>query len=182
MSDAAHNGNDPLALLRQRYEREQAALAAVEAAWTPEDQAETEFRAKIGEVEAKRKAAEARKRDLDLNRRYDVAKAAHPKWHIAKAVIAEYGDTFLVRHDSAAFSAWQAGITKSFTDKSVDRTQNERDYVMACIIDWNGMDLSTPMSPGGELIRYLKEHPGIVSTLAGVAGDLAGVSLDARKS
>ncbi len=171
-----------LAALQKQLAAEQLAAEQAKSSISDQDRDEIELRNKIAQAKAEREAAVAEQRDLDLSRRLDAATAAHPKAHLGTCVIEEYGDTFILKHNAGAFSAWQKGIAKSVGSKKFDREKNERDYVVKCVIDWNGLDLSRAMSPGGDLVQYLTAHPGICSTLANVASELAGVALDARKS
>ncbi|MEQ9324837.1 MAG: hypothetical protein RIF41_37065 [Polyangiaceae bacterium] len=168
--------------LRARIAEEQERLDAIEASISPEDREEMELRRRLREREEEREEREQEARETALARRLEEAKEAFPGEQLVSLAIDGYPDTFLLKHNRSAFVRWNDEIAKSVHNKRLKRPDIMRRWAVGLVIDWNGQDLSDPMSSGAELDAYLKEHSGIVTAITNAGGELAGVVGKARKS
>lgn len=168
--------------LRAKLAQAESARAMAESAITAEEREEIEIRRSIALAEEQREKAEIEKRELDLERRYEAACEEEPSAKITSLLVDDYPDSFVIRHSSAAYAKWETEITAAANNKKLDKARISRSYAVASVIDWNGLDLSDPMSPGGDLVEYLKRNPGIVTSIVNAAAKLAGAFSEARKS
>jgi hypothetical protein len=171
--------------LRAKLEQAKVARDAAVSAISDEERAEIEMRRQLAEVDDERDQAELEKRELDLDQRYEAACEAYPDDKITSVLIEEYPDSFVIRHSPRAFAQWEAQITQVTRGrkKKLDKPKISRDYTVASVIDWNGEDLSDPLtSRGGALVAYLTKNPGIVTSILNAAAGLAGAHSEARKS
>jgi hypothetical protein len=169
--------------LRQKLAAAEVARDVATAALTEDEKGEIELRRELARVEDERREAELDKRTIDLDRRVDAAREAHPDAKITSLLIDDYDDTFVLMHSDKAYQAYEKFLVKSFTDKKVDMTIRRREFAVASVIDWNGTtDFSLSSTAGGELMEHLKRNSGLVSSIAFAAGSLAGANAEARKS
>lgn len=170
--------------LKQKLARAEAAREEAVSAITDEEREEIELRNAIARADEERKAAELARRELELDRWEEEARALHgPDAKIATIMIDGYDDSFVVKHSSKDFKKWEQGVNKSFVDKKFDRDKNARDYAVASVICWNGAtDFSLSSQSGGELVAHLTRNPGIVTSITSAAAKLAGAFTEARKS
>jgi hypothetical protein len=185
MVDDTQDAPDRMAQLRARLEQAKVARDAAVSAISDEERAEIEMRRQLSEVDDERDQAEIEKRELELDQRYEAACAAYPDDKITSVLIEEYPDSFVVKHSPRAYAQWEAQITKVTRGrkKKVDKAKISRDYAISSVIDWNGEDLSDPLtSRGGALVTYLTKNSGIVTSIVNAAAGLAGAHSEARKS
>lgn len=167
------------AQLRQaEHDRDEA-----EAALTDEDREEIEVRRRIAEVEQERAKADLQKRELELERRLQKVREEHPKWMIDGLLIEQYPDSFVLRANHRAYDEWSTQIAKAAHSKKIDRAAESRKFAAACVVDWNGHDVSETISHrAGELITFLKNNAGIVDAIVTAGARLTGAFNRARKS
>jgi len=168
--------------LRAELEQAKTAAKAASSVLSDEDRDEIELRQKIADANAEREQVELEQRELDLDRRFDAAKEAFPDQPLKKLLIESYPDTFILKHNRAAYARWEDETAKSVSNKRLKRPDIFRRWAVAMVIDWNGKDLSDPLKSGAELDTYLTQNPGIVTAITNAGGELAGVVGKARKS
>lgn len=170
--------------LRARLGKAEMARDAAKAALTEDDNKEIELRRQLDAADEERREHELAKREIDVDRREEAAKEHHgPKAKITSLVVEEYPDSFVLMHEAKAFAAWEAKSVAALTNKRLKKAEIGRTYAMASVIDWNGQTDFTLSSPtGGELNNYLKQNPGIVTSIVNAVAKLAGAFQEARKS
>lgn len=172
--------------LRARLQQAEAALDASRSAVTDEEREERELRERLARIEEEQRNEERARRALDLDRRYEEAQHAYPQAKLAKLMVKNYPDTFIVKHDAKAFVRWQQEARARVTPhgkKAPPAEESTVNYAMAAVIDWNGItDWSPTNSNGQELRTYLKANPGVATTVENAAYELAGSAAEESKS
>lgn len=173
-----------IAALRAKLSQAEAARDAAKAAITEDDRTELAMREQIAKADAERAEEERVRRELDLDRRFDQAREAHPNAKISKLSIRGYEDTFILMHDSKAHQKWVDHKQQIFAgNKKLEGAEVTRDYAVAVVIDWNGIvDWGPTSLHGAELRSFLKAHPGIAMAIQTSALELAGVAEADSKS
>lgn len=180
--DQPQTANPRLAAIKAKAEKAKRDLAALQDAQSDSDREEIESRREAQEAAEQLKDAKNEQRQLDLDRRLDEAREAHPKHKLAGLLIDGYPDSFIVRSHHPAFEEWQEKITKASTSKKVSRQLASRAFAMKAVIDWNGQDLSHPSANGNDLVQYFKTNVGIVTSVVTAAVSLTGAYTEAQKS
>jgi hypothetical protein len=173
-----------MADFQARLEAANARKAA--AALTEEEQAEVDVRATVAAAEAAAEAAEKIKRDLDLDRRLETARAARPGDTFKAVAIKGCPDTFIVRRVSSAFAAWQAetGAAKELDTpaaRTTAATAARLRLAVASVWDWNG-NADQSAEATGKLLKYLSADSGPVIPITDAAIEMAHVIAEAAKS
>ncbi len=168
-----------------------AAIAArlTAATLSPADKAEQEDRAALAKEEAEAADAERVKRDLDLARRLDAARAALPGVPVDSLAIKDSPHSFIVQDPGGkAYTAWEKGIQPVALGGNPDRAAVSRDYAVAAVYDhngttdWNAETAKDTSTAGADLIALLRASPGIATNIVNVATRLAGLASEERKS
>jgi hypothetical protein len=169
---------------KSRLEAAKVARDAAKAAITDDDREEIDARAELAAIEAEKREAEKAKREVDLARRFDVARdELGESALIAPVSIDGRDDTFVIQADPKAHAKWERELTEAGQNKKLDKTEVGRNYAVAVVIDWNGVtDFSATSLNGHALIEYLKKNPGMVTPLVNAAARLAGFFAEERKS
>jgi hypothetical protein len=175
--------------LSQRKQEALARKAAAEKSLTDEDRSEQAQRAEIAAIEAEARTAEAAKRELDLDRRFDAAQAALPDAKLRSVSIQEFPDSFVVRYSGKAHGRFIDETTRQArreqSGQPADYTTPKRQYALAVVVDWNGRtaydDLgSTELT--ADLSKYLSANPGLLIPITDAAATLAGIVSEEKKS
>jgi hypothetical protein len=182
-----HAADSPrLASLRARVNQAEAALDASRSAVSDEEREERELRERLARLEDEQRNEDRARRALDLDRRFEEAQAAYPQARLAKLMVKNYPDTFIVKHDGKAFLRWQQEARARVTPhgkKGPPAEESTVNYAMAAVIDWNGItDWSPTNTNGHDLRQYLKANPGVATAVENAAYELAGSAADDSKS
>lgn len=172
--------------LQARIDAAKQKLAEVKARLTEEDQAEIAALKELADIKAECEQEELKQRNLDLDRRVLAAQEAlGPDAKIEGLAVQEFSDTFIVKRNGRAHAQWTRAMTNAAATgkKDVDREAINRKYAIQVIYDWNGhTDFDGNTERTKALNDFLVENPGIVSPITDVAGKLAGVFAEERKS
>ena len=161
---------------------------AAEKAITDADRAEMAAREELAKIEAETREAEAQKRGLDLERRFDAAKETLGALPLRGLAIKDTTHTFVLRAPGAkAYNEWEKGIaasaTASVTGAKVDRAAISRAFAVASVHDWNGItDFGPSATDGDKLIKFLTAYPAIASDIVNIGVELAKMAAEERKS
>jgi hypothetical protein len=171
--------------LRAKIAAEKEQLAAVQARMTEEDRADMAALGELADLKAERQAEERKQRDLDLDRRVLAAQEAlGPDAKIEGLAVQAFPDTFIVMGNGRAHAQWTKQMTNAAVSgkKDVDRESINRKYAIQVIYDWNGETDFDNTERSKALNDFLIKNPGIVVPITDVAGKLAGVFAEERKS
>lgn len=164
--------------LRARIEAAQKRRDATSAALSEDDRAEILAREELSRIEAQAEENERQRRDLEIARRLDAAREAHPGERIEAVVLTGAPDSYLVMHSGKAFADWQTSIHRAASGAKVDPIERDRKLALAVIIDWNG---ATGDALGHELVTHLRTNPAQVTPIVNAASKLAGLFAEERK-
>lgn len=160
---------------------------------TSADREEAAIRAEIATHEEAARVKDREARALDLTRREEAAREAlGAKVPIAGMDGEADGNvhTFIVKHAAPRhFTTWERrnmltamGQKDPTTGKKVDRADNNRDFALLSVHDWNGTIIVHGSAAYAELSQLLEAFPGLASMIALAASRLAGYALEERKS
>jgi 23S rRNA G2069 N7-methylase RlmK/C1962 C5-methylase RlmI len=179
----ARKSKQTMSKIDEKLAQAKARLEAAKAALTDDDRAEISGRDEIAKIEAEAKAEEIRKRDLDLDRRLDAARAElGEKAGLEAVAIESFPDTFIVQRNSKAHAKWADDIAKASQSGKGDRAAINRAYAVSGIYDWNGVIGGEDSEFTHKLAKYLTENPGMVTPITNALANLAGVFASDRKS
>jgi hypothetical protein len=151
---------------------------------TEADRLEIAQRQQLAEIEGEAKLVELKRRQLDLDRRVDIARSnLGPEIPVRGILMEDYNDSFVVIADGAAHAKWSNSIAMFNATGKGDRLEIGREYARSVVYDWDGQifdDQSSELTHKLEV--RLTEKPGFVSPITNAAADLAGVFAEARKS
>ena len=160
-----------------------ARLQKAESALSDEDKDEIAAREEIAQIEERATEAERKRRELDLDRRMELARVTLEGSALEGVTIQGFPDTFIVRRDGKAYATWVAAIKSEANGKKIDRAEIDRTLVKSCLYDWNGFtDFDVNPQRTVDLSKYLKENPGLVTPLVDAVAKLVGVFAETRKS
>ena len=160
---------------------ERARLAAANARITDDDRAEIGLREQRDSLRAEREKIERVARDLDLARRLDAIRASDPEATFAPLTVQEWPDSFIVRRDGKAHSAWERRITSEKKKGGNDHREAAREYAIAVVVDWNGASIDATEA-AARFRKFLEQNTGIVTPITDLAARLNGVFAEERKS
>ena len=157
---------------------------AAENAITEADKQEIADRGELARLDAETKAAERLRRDLDLDRRLDVAREKlGSSIKLGTLAFDDYPDTFIVQHHAKAHAKWEKDVGDSASNKKIDVAEVQRSYAVTAVYDWNGTTDFGPSTVNGHaLIQHFKATPGMVTPIVNLASKLAGRFAEERKS
>lgn len=177
--------------LAEQLAEAKARRVAAEAAVTQADRNEITMREELAREREAEEKAKGEARDLDLARRVD---AAQDRLGVETAVealaIAGSDHTFILKSPgAAAYKNHMEGLSRALSaEMGIGKARGStsdinRDYAVAAVEDWNGQhDFSRATTLGDELIKFLSEHPAIVSEIVAAADRLSKIVREKRKS
>jgi hypothetical protein len=167
--------------LTEQIEAAKARLAQATSAFSEDDRKEQALREELAKIAEQAEELERVKRELDLARRLDAASEALGSDCVKAVSVRGFPDTFIMQRNSKAYSTYAEKIASAARGVKVDTVLAGRQYAAHCVYDWNGTtDLDGPS--GSQLVTFLAQNPGIVNPLVEVAGELAGLFAEERKS
>jgi hypothetical protein len=165
-----------MATIQERIDQAKVRLANAQAALSDEDRAEQTARDELARVEAETEAAEQEKRKLDLDRRLDAAKDSDPNAAFRAVGVKGFPDTFIIKRSGKAHAQWTKRLSAQAQGKQIDPNEIARDYALAVVYDWNGVqDFDKNADSTSRLRKFLTDNPGVVTPLTDAAAELAGV-------
>jgi len=167
--------------IQLRIEAAKADLAAQTNKLSADDLIEIAEREELAKIEADKAEALATARDLDLDRRLDVAKEKHGD-RVAAVPIKGSEDSYIVRANGAAYKAWDKTLNDA-GNKKIEPQEERRKLVAASVVDWNGeTDFGPTGLAGARLLMHLSANQGQVAPLIQDICVLNGVVKEERKS
>jgi len=165
--------------MQLRIEAAKAELAAQTKQLSPADLIEIAEREELAAIEAAKAEALATARELDLDRRLDVAKETHGD-RVSPVPIKGSEDSYIVKANGVAYKAWDKTLNDP-SNKKIDPQEERRKLVAASVVDWNGeTDFSSTGLGGARLLMHLSNNQGQVAPLIQEICVLNGVVKDER--
>jgi hypothetical protein len=157
--------------------RDAAAMSAEDAAALADNEALLRAQEEQADAEAKQRAA-------SLIRRLFAAQEIHGVSKVKAVAISGSEHTYIVKGNQPAHGTWEARLQKSLVDpKKHPKSEYERDYAVASVVDWNGeTDFSDRNDAGYRLIKHLTENGGQCGPIVNAAMKLNGFIAEEAKS
>lgn len=167
--------------IQLRIESARAELAAQTNRLSADDLIEIAEREELAKIEADKAEGLATARELDLDRRLDVAMEKHGD-KVSPVPIKGSDDSYIVKANGVAYKAWDKSLNDA-GNKKIDPQEERRKLVAASVVDWNGeTDFGPTGLAGAKLLMHLSANQGQVAPLIQEICTLCGVVKEERKS